>query len=368
MSAARRTLSRQWVPIAGGSCDVRMGQGALEESSAMFRGAVGRPRLCAVVVEEGVDAQVRSLLGRQVADAGFQALWHEVPADAARTLGEAGRLADWLASEGITADDLCCAMGGADVLSLASFVCASWCGGMSLSAVPLDAVAFLEGALCPRGMDVAGRPEMLSTRACASHVLVDHDFVCRDPHDESSRYARVLMVRAAMVGSELEFSALWDSVGDLMSEDEDAFVAHLVTAAKTRGKVCSSTAAAVRQSLNYGADFAAALERAGAHEAAPSARLAEGMRFAARLSVALDKLSIDDMLAQDELLDAIDVPPVACDMDPARLREALREARFLRTNRFMLLVPHALGRVRLTTVDDDLLYEHVRAWCEARRG
>jgi hypothetical protein len=44
---------------------------------------------------------------------------------------------------------------------------------------------------------------------------------------------------------------------------------------------------------------------------------------------------------------------------------AIREELSMRTNRMMLLVPFAIGRVRLATIPDDLLYEHVSAWCDA---
>ena len=54
-----------------------------------------------------------------------------------------------------------------------------------------------------------------------------------------------------------------------------------------------------------------------------------------------------------------------CDVEPDRLVAALKEERFLRTNRFLLAVPNALGRVRMTTVDDGLLAEHAGAWCQA---
>ena len=53
-------------------------------------------------------------------------------------------------------------------------------------------------------------------------------------------------------------------------------------------------------------------------------------------------------------------------MDADALYDALRAERFLRTNRFMVEVPRALGRVRLTNVEETTLREHVGAWCAAR--
>jgi hypothetical protein len=71
------------------------------------------------------------------------------------------------------------------------------------------------------------------------------------------------------------------------------------------------------------------------------------------------------MLAQDELLQTLGLKTVSCSIEPQAFLDALKEERFLRTNRFMLLVPLAIGRVRMTSVDDDLLVEHASAWCAA---
>ena len=50
MSASRVSLSRQWVPVAGGSCDVRLGYDALSEGSSLFKASVGKPRACMAVI------------------------------------------------------------------------------------------------------------------------------------------------------------------------------------------------------------------------------------------------------------------------------------------------------------------------------
>ena len=97
-----------------------------------------------------------------------------------------------------------------------------------------------------------------------------------------------------------------------------------------------------------------------------SVLLADGMRFAARLAVATDALSVDDMFTQDELLERLGVGTTEVPVDPDELVAALRAERFRRSRRFMLALPRSLGRVRLSIVDDDLLAEHVAAWCSSR--
>lgn len=364
MSSVRRTLERQWVPIAGGSCDIRMGPDGMEQASRLLRDSVGRPRLCVVVIGAGADHELVERLSRQVADAGFRQVTHVVGAEP-RTMDAACGLMRALEESGATSDDLCCAMGDADLLSLASYVCDGWCAGMSLVGIPLDEIALLEGALAPRGLDVGSLAEAVLVRPCARHVLLDLDLVLSPSEHEPARLARVLMASAAMASSERDFSALWDAADKVMEEDGDALASQLMAAAKLRGRIASSTAAAVRTSMEYGQTFARACATLVGPDARHSVLLAEGLRFGARISVAQGRLSVDDMLAQDELLEALGIGQVSCDVDPDELVGALRQERFCRTNRFMLAIPHAIGRVRLTTVEDELLQEHAQAWCDA---
>ncbi|MBO7673422.1 MAG: 3-dehydroquinate synthase [Atopobiaceae bacterium] len=361
-------LSRQWIPIPGGSCDVRMGDGALEQGSKVFRNSVGTPGRCVAVVRRDEDAALLEELRRQLVDASYDVHMHYVEGDAIRTLDEAVRLFESFASVHATSDDLCVALGDADVASLAAYAACSWCGGMQLTVVPTDEIALLEGAFAPRGLMVAGHDDMVSVKPYARHVLLDYEVACSVLESETSCYARALAVSAAMCGSERVFSELWDRADLLMGGDEDALAKQLMATAKARGQAMSSTAAAIRQSVGYGQNIARAIARVAPQEFAASTLLAEGMRFAARLAVGLEKLSIDDMLAQDELLQTLGLGTLRCDIESQALFSALKEERFLRTNRFMLLVPLAIGRVRMTSVDDDLLQEHVSAWCAAHAG
>jgi 3-dehydroquinate synthetase len=135
---------------------------------------------------------------------------------------------------------------------------------------------------------------------------------------------------------------------------------------KSRGKILSSTALALRQSITYGEAFAAALVRLVGPGLAPSTARAEALRFQARLACGDGLFSVDDVLAQDELLDRLELPMLQATVDPDELVAAVREERFARSNRFLLGLPRKLGRVRLAAVSDERIAEHVAAWCASR--
>lgn len=363
MSVAHGNLARRWIARAGGSCDVRMGEDALGQASRVLRAAVGTPRACLLVLRVTTDETLERECCRQLADAGFAVHTHRIAAADPCSVEEAMRIMGTLAEEGLTADDLCCAVGDAAVASVAAYVCDAWCSGMSLVVVPTDEVALLEGALLPRPLSVGGVRSMVSVRPCAKHALLDYDIALSDLGSEASAYVRAHMVASAMAASEKAFSELWDRAASIMDGDAEALRTQLLETAKQRGQASASTAVAVRQSLDYGHDFARAL-RAADPSVEPSLALAEGLRFSARVSVAMGKLALDDMLAQDELLEELGIGEARCAVGAHELVGAFREERLRRSNRILLVAPLAVGRVRVTSVPDALLEEHAAAWCD----
>ena len=367
MSDTSALRVRQWVSLPGGSCDVRIGTGVIDEAASVLKGAVGRPRCALLVVEEGVTDELEERLRRQLTDAGFTVSRTSVAqGEPARTLGAVDGLLSDFAEATLTADDLVLVVGGADALSLASYACAQWCGGMPLVMVPLGMTALVEATVSPRGIDVAGRAGVLRARPSVKHVLFDTEVSLPVEVGEDALMARVLMVATAMCDSEPAFSRLWDRADALVAGDREAVCEQLRDTIKTRGKILSSTALALRQSLSYGEAFARALQRLVGDGLAPSTARAEALRFQARLSCGEGMFEVDDVLAQDELLDRLELPQLVADVDPEALIAAVREERFVHSNRFLLGLPRKLGRVRLAAVNDELIADHVAAWCASR--
>lgn len=356
---------RQWVSLPHGSCDLRVGPGAVGLVSQVLRSTTSvRPR-CLLLHEDGCDPDLVEEVRRELVDAGNDVSLHALPAGVG-SLRDAEGLLDVLASRRLTSDDLVFALGGVRLLSLASFACSSWCGGVRLALMPTDEDALVESVVTPRWLSCSGEPEMVAVEPVARQVFADLDRMDTEVSSEPSLMARALMVATAVAESEKSFSRLWDGADDLMGGDASVLATALCDTLKSRGHLVSSTSLAIRQSASYGLDFLRTL-RACAPGVADSTLLAEGLRFAARVSAGMGKLPVDDVFAQDDLLETLGLPELEADVDADDLVAALKGERFLRSNRFMLTVPQQLGRVRLASVPDDLLREHVAAWCDAHR-
>jgi 3-dehydroquinate synthetase len=368
MSDKTEYRARQWVSLPGGSLDVRLGTGVIEEASSLLKSSVGKPRAGMLVVGAGVDEELVERVRRQMTDAGYTVERANVAAGrAARTLESATALFEALEAAHITSDDLVVAVGDEDVLSLASYACTLWCGGTVLVTVPITQLGMLEVSVGPRGIDVGSRSQLLTVRPSTKHVLFDTDVVLRDEVDEDMLMARVLMVVTAMCDSEKSFSKLWDRSEDLVALNREVTLDQLQETVKLRGKILSSTALATRQSIMYGEAFARAISRLVVG-VAPSTARAEALRFQARLAAGEGMMQVDDVLAQDELLEALELPVISAHVDPTELIAAIKAERFEKTNRFLLGLPRSLGRVRLAAVSDELIAEHVAAWCASREA
>lgn len=355
---------RQWVVVRGTSMDLRVGTGILSEFPRVLKSAAGRPHTCALVHEDSVSEDAVCVLHDNLCDQGFKVSTCAL-APAGCNLAAVEALNTQLAEARVTSDDIVLVVGGLETLSVASFACAGWCGGTRLAEVPTDLPSAVVAATTPRALDSAGRERVVSQDATARYTMIDLDLIDADPTGESALLAFALMVQTAMCDSDRSFGRLWDAADAIAAGDVDALIAQLQDTLKSRGKISSATSAALRQSLEFGTTFADALLSL-TPEVPRSTALADGMRFAARLGVAQETLSIDDMLAVDEVLERLGLDTTRADVDPTALAGRIRENRFLSTNRFMLAVPRGLGRVRLAVMTDELLAEHAAAWCASR--
>ena len=356
---------RQWVALRNTSMDVRGGIGISGHVAKDLRTAIGRPHACALVGEAGLSAELVDAYHRDLSAAGFDVRPLEMPGGGC-DLVRAQALAGLLLEARITADDLVVVIGGEETLSCAALACSLWCGGVSLVEVPTSAPVAVTAAVTPRPLDIPGGPGMLRHDGAPRFSVVDVRLFDLDPTHEELLHAFANMAATAACDSNKAFERLWDSADDLVAGDEQVILRQLLDAVKSRGRVVASTSAATRQSIAYGEELAGALRSVLGNTVPASSLVADGLRFSARLAVALDQLSVDDMFTQDELLERLGLGTTEAAVDPQALVAAMREERFRRTSRFMVATPRALGRVRLTAVPDELLEEHVTAWCASR--
>ena len=134
------------------------------------------------------------------------------------------------------------------------------------------------------------------------------------------------------------------------------FKADVVAADKTESK-------GVRECLNYGHTLGHAVETLAGYGAfSHGAAVAEGMRFAARLAVALVDAPLDLVQAQDDLLDALGLPALDWSAEPEDLLDAMKRDKKARGGQIRFVLPRDVGDWELADVDDGTILEHLAAW------
>lgn len=370
-------VRRQSLATRMGVCDMRVGVGATAQLGEALRGVVGKPRRVLVAHSADVPADVVEEVRRSLIDTGFD--FHQLElagGRASRNLDEATRAFEALASHSITADDAIVAVGDAGLISTLVFVASTWCAGTVLAAVPTTLDGMVDVTVTPRALDVSAASEMLLAKGVVRLAVCDPANLPDAPDDPGTLMGRAVLVAGAVTAGETTFSELAVRADGIVALDAETLVDEVLDITKSRCRVASSTALAVRQGLLLGMGFARAIGRcldaAGSQDTPGEGRLlAEGLRIAARLAVAHQEKDAEALLdlvfAQDALLERFGLAEVPCDLDADDVLAALRAEELSRSNRFMLALPLDFGRVRLTNVPDDLLYQHLKAWCKARR-
>lgn len=359
---------RKAVAVAGNRCMTVGGAGCIERIGPDLKGAVGRPRRLAFLVEEGTPADLAEELRRLLASEGFKVFEVGVPRgrDAA-DLGAVAPVADELSGAGLTADDAMAAVGGAEALSLASYLAGQWCGGVTAAGVATTLEAAVAVPATPRALAVQGRDGLISAPPALGYLYADPGACDLVAEDEGGLMGRALMVQTAVINTKASYGALMGAMDGLAAADPRAFVDRGLEAACDRGRVASSTVAATRLSIRYGQRLADGLALLLGRRAGYARLLAEGMRFAARLGWQLADLDSTFVFDQDAILEALGLGLVACDLAPEQVLEAMKEAAERRTNRAFFLLPSAPGMVRPRPVEDDVLLEHLKGFCDSRR-
>lgn len=377
---------RQSIVLRTGSCDMRTGQDVNELLGQVLKQFSGKPRRVLVVSGPEVSPELIEECRRSLVSMDYDVRQTTAPAGrAARSLAYATKLQATLAAEGITADDPVVAIGDADLISGALYVTSSWFGGCILAAIPTTLDAMVEVLPTPRSIDTPEAADALLAKGNVRLALCDIDNLPKEAAGEplcaSTLMGRAILVASAVISSTTSFTDLGAASDAFVENDPEALTKVIMDLSKARGRVVSSTALAMRQGSLYGIGIARALrvcideqqvdaERYLVDAPCDGELLAEGLRIAARLGAAVkpEKTELVDLVfAQDGLLDKFGLHEVACVIDPEALLAKLREVEFTRQNRFMPAIPADFGRVRLTSVDDELLAEHIGAWCKARR-
>ena len=365
-------IRRQLINFQNRSVDVRVGFGAFDELPRMFASVVGKPKRAMVVWNGAMSDRFGEVVEHSLVDAGFavsQLSLEVSPAGA--TLADADAVFDALSTNGITCDDLIVAVGDASTCSVVTWCANQWCGRTECALLPttFDAMLTVATTMEPLVASVTGALPAIAFRPEPGLVVCDLDLV-RDADPDQLKRGYAVLVGTMLSSSKSRWNQFAETVPEILAGEEVALVNAVQWSQTARKDVLTATNPSARHALDFGKTGERTL-RACLGEAAANVPayqlLSEGMRFEARLAHDACDFDIDYVFDLDDCLEDFGIEELGFDLDSAAFIAEFRRQQFARSNRTMLPLPAALGAIRLTNVEDEVLERHAQAYLASRK-
>lgn len=365
-------IRRQLINFQNRSVDVRVGFKAFSELSRMFASVVGKPKRAMVVWNSTVSDRFGEIVEHALVDAGFAVSELSLAVSpAGSTLADADAIFGALSNNGITCDDLIVAVGDASMCSVVAWCANQWCGRTECALLPTTFDAMLTVATTMEPLVASGNHSLpaIAVRPEPGLVVCDLDLV-REANPEDLKLGYAMLVGAMLSSSKSRWNQFSEMVPEILAGEEVALVNAVQWSQTARKDVLMATNPSARHALEFGKTgertLCACLGDAAAHVPAYQL-LSEGMRFEARLAHDACDFDIDYVFEVDDCLEDFGIEELAFDLEPAAYIEEFRRQQFVRSNRSMLPLPAALGAIRLTSVEDEVLDRHAHAYLASRK-
>lgn len=352
--------------------DIRIGSGALSALSSTARDLKECKRAL-VISDENVGPAYGKLVKKRLEEAGFEVYDLLVPpGENSKSVELANELWEAVARYGFTRDDFIVACGGGVVGDLAGFVASTYMRGIDFIQVPTTLLAMVDSSIGGKtGVNLQAGKNLVGT----FHQPI---FVCSDirclktllDEDWANGFAEI--AKSSFVAPRRSFFEwLRDNADGLVSHDTELLEEIVYMTAEFKASVVSADStesAGVRECLNYGHTLAHAIENAAGYGTIAHGRaVAEGMRFAVRLSVEMLGCDASVVRATDALLDNLGLPALPWTAPPERLFNLMKGDKKCRGGQIRFVLLEDIAKWKLVSVPDDVIMEHLGAWCVAKR-
>ncbi len=353
------------VAVPGAEYQVVIGEGLLAEAGTRLR-ALTSSKSVALITDTNVAERYGLALDTSLARAGFSVTSFRVPAgEASKSWSVAGELLEALAAKALDRTSVVVALGGGVVGDLAGFVAATYLRGVEFVQVPTSLLAMVDSSVGGKtAVDLQAGKNLAGAFKQPLLVLADTDTLKTLPDTEwLSGLAEV--AKSAVLDGE-EFLGWIEEHAGLLGERDPGTVEQAVRRSvefKARVVARDEREEGPRECLNYGHTFGHALEKVcGYGTFTHGAAVAEGMRFASRVSADAGQADAAFIKRQDRLLDALGLTALDVRTQPGPLLDAMRSDKKARSRVVRMVLVDGPGLWRCSPVKDDTVSAHLDAW------
>ena len=341
-------MARVTVEVPGRPYPVSIGHGALLELPRLVRelGATA----AAVVTDTTVAEAWAAPVGDGLTGVGVRTAVHVVEeGERAKTLGEVGRVLEFLEASSVDRHGVVVALGGGTVGDLAGFAAAVWLRGVRCVQVPTTLLAMVDASVGGKtGVNSAGTKNSIGAFWQPSAVVADLAVLDTLPEDQYlAAFGEIVKYAVAM---DRELAARLEAErGALLARSAEALEPVVARCVELKAGVVAADEreGGPRQILNYGHTVGHALESASGYAAAHGRAVAFGMGAAARVASELGRCAPDLVDGQDALLAAFGLPGELPAVTADAVLAAVPRDKKSRAGAVRWVLPREIGRAQV---------------------
>ncbi|MCQ2752041.1 MAG: 3-dehydroquinate synthase [Coriobacteriales bacterium] len=280
-----------------------------------------------------------------------------------------------LSQRGYNRGDLIVAVGGGVVSDIACFVSATYMRGIDFAIVPTTLLSMVDA--CIGGKGAINMPQGKNLIGVFHQPI----YVCADtrclntlaPAQIQNGYAE--LIKTSLIAKRRSFFEwLRDNAQSILDSDEVALTNAIKLSMEEKGRLVSFDPydnQGVREILNFGHTFAHALEAIYLSKKSQidhGLAVAEGIRFASRLSVQVCGLDIEVVKQIDKLLDRFNIGQIQDKLEEEAIYNFMKIDKKSKNLDSMIhfVLLRDIGNPLACNVDEDVLREHISAFCRSR--
>lgn len=353
------------VDITGQPYDVLIEPGLMSRCGALLRERSSAEKI-ALITDSNVAARYGLIVSASLARAEFEVVDLSIPAgERSKNWSTAGEVIEAVADHGLGRNDLVLALGGGVIGDLAGFVAATYLRGVAFAQMPTTLLAMVDSSVGGKtGVDLNAGKNLAGAFKQPILVLADTSALDSLPDEEwTSGLAEV--AKNGLIDSDEHTSWIEENVAALVARDRDIVSEAVRRSVSFKARVVSEDEreSGLRECLNYGHTLGHAIENvAGYGTYSHGVAVAEGMRFASRLSMDVAGADAGFVKRQDRLLNALGLLPIPDALNPSAVHEAMRSDKKARSGTVRFVLADGPGSWRCEPISDVVLSAHVNAW------
>jgi len=357
------------VKVPGGSYEVVIGRGLLGEVGELVA-AIAPARDLALVSDSVVSELFGVTVSTKLITAGYQVFPLTFEAgERSKSWGVAGELLEALAASGLDRSDVVVALGGGVVGDLVGFSAATYLRGVSFVQIPTTLLAQVDSSVGGKtGVDLRAGKNLAGAFKQPLLVIADTDTLLSLPESEW-RSGLAEVAKSAVLDGEEFLGWLEEHAEAMLARDTDTVQEAVRRCVTFKSRVVSTDEKeeGVRECLNYGHTLGHAIENVAGYGVIPHGlAVAEGMRFAVRLSVQVAGASRDLVERQDALLDALGLEALTSAWPVSELLTAMHSDKKARSGSVRFVLADSPGSWSCAAVEDSVIREHLVAWAGSK--